>query len=110
MNTTTDQLEITSTKNKTTITVGSDLSIYSASQIFTELKQKIDFDKDIEIDLQKVEEIDTAGVQMLLILDKTLTHHQKTLVLTHTSAAVESILAMFNLGFHKNDTNHRVEI
>jgi len=49
------------------------------------------------IDLSEVTEIDTAGVQLLILAHKTAMAAQKTLVLTADSAAVREVLGLFGL-------------
>lgn len=50
------------------------------------------------IDLSGVTEIDTAGVQLLLLARRTALAEQRTLELRAPSAAVSEVVALLNLG------------
>lgn len=65
-------MEIRKRENKdfTRVTVVGDLTIYNAEacwQQFAEMEE-VDVDKPIKINMEKVEEIDTSGIQILMQL------------------------------------------
>lgn len=80
-------------KSGTVLSVDGDLTIYSVSQV----KQTIfsdyeSFVSPIALDLQSVSEIDTAGIQLLLFMQKTLSNDNKKLHIAKSNEHVDAIL------------------
>jgi len=77
-----------------------ELSIYRAA----ELKQVLlDDPAPTEVDLSGVTEIDTAGVQLLMLAKRTAQAHQRELRLVAHSAAVSEAFELLNLGSYFDD-------
>lgn len=79
------------------LAIDQDLTIY----VIDELKQQIspqlkNFNK-FELDLSAVEEIDSAGVQLLLALDVELKRTHKLLHLTAMSGCVTALIESYGL-------------
>ena len=80
-------------KSGTVLSVDGDLTIYSVAQV----KQTIfsDYEKfvsPIALDLQGVSEIDTAGLQLLLFMQKTLSNDNKKVHIAKSNEHVDAIL------------------
>ncbi len=88
-----------SSKKKSTVeklVVAGELTIYTAA----ELKEKVGklFDAEsAEIDLAQVSEIDTAGLQLLLLAQRECARREKNIVFSNPSDAVLACWKMCNL-------------
>lgn len=85
-------------KDTTTLSFTGELSIYSVG----ELKNEILGDPEslgtrIALDLEKVSEIDTAGIQLLLFAKKHFLTQEKQLYLAKSNELVDSVFATFDL-------------
>lgn len=89
--------EVDIQKDLTSVSLAGELSIYSAAQLFNEHIKTLDYSNDFLVNLQGVEEIDTAGVQILLMLFRRVWHEGKTCEVTGMSASVQNYLNLFNL-------------
>ena len=77
-----------------------ELSIYRA----TELKQALlDEPRPVEIDLSGVTEIDTVGVQLLMLAKKTALAEQRELRLVAHSPAVTEVFELLDLAAYFDD-------
>lgn len=78
------------------LTVEGELTIYTAA----EMKEKIGIllnSESIEIDLAQVSEIDTAGLQLLLLAHRECVKQEKPIVFSNPSEAVLACWSMCNL-------------
>ena len=74
-----------------------ELTIYHAAEIKQPLIAKLETTRDLEIDLSGIVEIDTAGVQILILLKKEADRLGKTLRLAAHSQAVVEMMNLYNL-------------
>jgi anti-sigma B factor antagonist len=74
-----------------------ELSIYTAGESKAELMNALAGAEDLEIDLASVTEIDTAGVQLLILLKREASRQGKRLALTGHSPAVMELTELYNL-------------
>lgn len=77
--------------------VDGEMTIYTAGVLKDELLEPLEEDRHVELDLSAVDEFDTAGVQLLLLLRRELAQAQKTLHLSATSDAVQEVLGLYRL-------------
>lgn len=77
--------------------VSGELNIYSAATVLQELLQALEIRPQLEISLSEVEEIDTAGIQLLLVLKREAARLGKTLTFVQHSAPVLEVLDLLNL-------------
>lgn len=77
--------------------IGGDMTIYQAAGLKEELLQALAGAGGLELDLSDVSEIDTAGVQLLMLARNTALANGQVLRLLAPSAAVQEVLATFNL-------------
>ena len=74
-----------------------DLTIYAIEALKLELSKAIDSYKQFELNLASVEEIDSAGIQLLLGLQREITRQEKGMKLTVMSAPVTKLIKMYGL-------------
>ena len=79
------------------LSVKGDLTIYTAVACKQKLLEALSDSQIVEIDLSKVNEIDTAGVQVLLLAQREARQAGKNAAVTSPSAAVRAVLALYNL-------------
>jgi anti-anti-sigma factor len=74
-----------------------ELTIYTAAQARQELSECLARDPDLALNLSGIEEIDTAGVQLLVWLKRTAAAQGQVLVLAHHSPAVVAVLDLLKV-------------
>ena len=86
------------------LTIEDDMTIYSINEIKSAISHEIELYQKFELDLRGVEEIDTAGIQLILALRRELISKSKELKISAVSDVVTtlfksySINSLFNLG------------
>lgn len=85
-------------KTTTTLRLSGECTIYhAASAKDALLGDSKGFDKTVQLQLEQISEIDTAGVQLLLMLQKCVQQAGGTLRLQSSNATVDQVLRIFNL-------------
>jgi anti-sigma B factor antagonist len=79
------------------------LTIERAAELKDALLVRLGEQAHLEIDLSKVTELDTAGVQLLLLAMQTAEAVGKELQLVEPSPAVREVFALLNLASHFGD-------
>ena len=91
-------IEITSSENGICQVMATDcMTIYEAAQQKVALLQILNEHTHMDIDLSNVNEMDTAGLQILLLLKRTAEKTGKTLRLVAQSPATLDVLDRYNL-------------
>lgn len=86
------------TKSGTSLSIEGELTIYSVAQAKQDLLQDYSsFSEQVALDLHKVSELDTAGVQLLLFLQKFLHELGKKLYLVKSNEQVDETLATLDI-------------
>ncbi|MEC5385927.1 STAS domain-containing protein [Uliginosibacterium sp. H3] len=80
------------------IAVEGDLTIYDAARMKDELLARLHANSKLAVDLSGVTELDTSGVQLLLLLQREAGEANKPLQWGKHSAAVSEVLTLLNLG------------
>jgi anti-anti-sigma factor len=86
------------------LTIEDDMTIYSINEIKSAISHEIELYQKFELDLRSVEEIDTAGIQLILALRRELISKSKEFKISAVSDVVTklfksySINSLFNLG------------
>ncbi|MET0319422.1 MAG: STAS domain-containing protein [Duganella sp.] len=80
------------------IALDGEVNIYRAAELRVEVLDALRRSPVLEIDLAGVTELDTAGLQVLMLAKRTATLEQRELRLLHHSPAVVDIVEMLNLG------------
>jgi anti-anti-sigma regulatory factor len=75
-----------------------ELTIYDAAELRTLLLERLHANRELSVDLSGVTELDTAGVQLMLMLQHESEAVGKTVQWTRHSPAASQVLALLNLG------------
>lgn len=89
--------EVQSQGGVVTVQLSGELSIYSASPLFQEHISGLDFSSSLLLDLSGVEEMDTAGMQIILVILARADRDGKGCEVLATSPSVDRYLDLFNL-------------
>src|SRR5688572_2187685 len=84
----------------TQLQIEGDMTIYRAVELKQTLLEALEQCVALDVDLSKVSEIDTTGVQLLLLAQHTAEERKQTLRLLNHSAAVREVFDLLNLGVH----------
>ena len=87
----------------TRIDIVGDLNIFNAAELRQRLLDAIVADKEVEVDLSRVSEIDSAGIQLMVAAKREAGSRNKVLRFTGHSAAVFDILELCDLAGHLGD-------
>lgn len=90
-------------KNCIQLIIDDEMTIYTALDQKNALSQYLSKNKDIQLDLSGVTEIDSAGLQLLLFLKQEAEQHNIRFSLTQHSQAVVEVFELLNLGNHFGD-------
>jgi anti-sigma B factor antagonist len=83
-------------KSSTKFVVEGELTIYTAAETREKFAALLQTEQPIEIDLSQVSEIDTAGLQLLLLARREAAAREKTLTFSDPSAAVQNCWQLCN--------------
>jgi anti-sigma B factor antagonist len=87
----------------TVLILEGELTIYRAAELKQELLAALEPGGPLDLDLSAVTELDTAGVQLLMLAKKVAGERELPLRLTGHSPAVLEVFELFNLGGHFGD-------
>ena len=79
------------------LTLSGEMTIYAAALLKESLLTTIEDCPELEIDLAKVSEIDTAGLQLLILAKRQAAASDKTLTLIGHSHPVLELLELYNM-------------
>ena len=74
-----------------------EMNIYAAAELQQQVQQALLAEGPIALDLSEVSEIDSVGIQQLLLLQRECLETQRALRITAQSAAVEEVFHLLNL-------------
>ncbi len=83
--------------------VEGDMTIYTASALKEKLAQVIDDPRALELNLSLVVEIDSSGVQLLMLVKREREQAQRTVSLTQHSVAVLDVFELMGLAPYFGD-------
>lgn len=87
----------TSKKKGADIRIDGELNIYSASESHAVLTDLLSTHTKLHVNIEAVEEIDIAGVQLLLMLRREAARTDKTLTFSKPSPAITEIAKFLNI-------------
>lgn len=87
------------------VAIEGEMTIWRAGELKRVLLDAFDRPGPIDLDLSRVSEIDTAGVQLLLFARATAEAHGRPLRLAGRSEAVAAVLALLQLRASFDDTS-----
>jgi len=85
------------------LTIDEELTIYSAARLKDELLGHLSSCAEVELNLEEVSEMDSAGLQVLLMLKKEAVRVNKEVSFVKHSQAVVEIIELLNLAAHFGD-------
>lgn len=90
-------------KGFTELAIQGEMTIYTALEQKQTLTEHLKHSKDLQLDLSGVEEIDSAGLQLLLFFKREAAEHGKKFSLTQHSQAVIEVFELLDLSKHFGD-------
>lgn len=90
------------TKGLCKLAIDEDMTIYAVEALKQGISEEIDIYDRFELNLGDVEEIDSAGIQLLLALKSELASKSKTLKLTAVSGAAAKLIQSYGVNDHFN--------
>lgn len=84
--------------------VEGEMTIYTAAELKQVMSELVDEALEVEIDLSRVSEIDTSGVQLLMMIKKYRKKSEKELRITGQSLQVKEALSILGLDVYFNDS------
>lgn len=90
-------MEITKQKNdsKCALRLNGDMTIYTATENKVHFDPFLYSEQDITLDMLSVNEFDSSGFQMLLILERQALENDNTFRITKASPAVQEVLTLY---------------
>lgn len=79
------------------LVIGEEMTIYAVADFKKNVSQQLDDFERFEIDLEKVEEVDSAGIQLLLSLKNKLLQQKKSLKFINLSPSVSRLVTLYQL-------------
>ncbi len=79
------------------LSIDDEMTIYSAAALKDDLLGHLEAGKELEISLENVSEMDSAGLQLMLVLRSEATRTEKELHFVNHSPAVIDVLETLNL-------------
>ncbi len=90
-------LQIQQKEAFTHVLIQGDLTIYAATELNGLLGDVIKQHDQLEIDLSQVQEVDSAGLQVLFFIQTEATRQQKSVIYSHLPEEMTSLLQLYNL-------------
>ncbi len=88
---------------RSNLVISEDMTIYNAATQKEQLLKALADCQELDLDLLKVSEMDTAGFQILLLTKREALKAKKTMRLTAHSTAVTEFLDLFNMASYFGD-------
>jgi len=86
------------TKGLCKLAINEDMTIYAIETLKQEISEEIDIYDRFELNLVEVEEIDSAGIQLLLAFRRELIRKNKAFKLTGVSGTVAKLIENYGIG------------
>ena len=80
-----------------------EMTIYNAAKMKISILTALQKNKEVEIDLAKINEVDSAGLQLLLLAKREAGNHNKPLRLINHSDATLEIFNLYHMAEHFGD-------
>ena len=90
-------------QGRSNLVISEDMTIYNAATQKEQLLKALADCQELDLDLLKVSEMDTAGFQILLVTKREALKAKKTMRLTAHSTAVTEFLDLFNMASYFGD-------
>lgn len=86
-----------------TLSIDGEMTIYTAAEYKTQLLDQLEDCEELELNLSEVAEMDSAGLQILLVLKREAEAAGRHLRLINHSRAVYEVLELLNMQGHFGD-------
>ena len=90
-------------QSATAVGIEGEMTIYTAAEQYAGLRERLRNHKELELDLSAVTELDSAGVQVLMMLKKEMDHAGGQLHLVNHSRPVVDVFELLDLQSHFGD-------
>ena len=90
------------TKGLCKLAIDEDMTIYAIESLKQGISSELEVHDQFELNLAQVEEIDSAGIQLLLALRSELLLNQKAFKLTAMSSVVANLIDQYGVGDRLN--------
>jgi len=90
-------------ETSTCLPIDQDLTIYNAAVLKGQLLEALAVVEQLDLDLSQVAEVDTAGIQLLILVKQEATRLGKALRIVQHSPAVREVIDFYNLAAHFGD-------
>lgn len=84
-------------KGRCKISLEGELTIYQANELYEKFQKQLATCDALDINMQSVTEIDTAGVQILLALKREATKCNKSITISMHSTSVVEVFELMNI-------------
>lgn len=85
------------------LSIDRDLTIYNAADLKKDLMDALAAGEQLDLDLSRVEEMDTAGLQLLILAKQEATQQGKAMRIVQHSPAVREVIDFYNMAAHFGD-------
>ncbi len=85
------------TKGLCKLAIDEDMTIYAIDELKNGIDKELDIYDKFELNLEAVEEIDSAGIQLLLAFQRELTRTDRQLTLTGASGVVVDLIRNYGI-------------
>jgi len=93
----------TNSPDATRLVIDGDLTIYRAADVKRELLDQLEQHDPLELDLSQVAQIDTAGIQLLVLAKRESQRRGTTLRIVAHSQAVQELIDFYNMAAYFGD-------
>ena len=90
-------------KGASILTAPDEMTIYTAAEMKPVLIDHLTNGSDLELDLSKVKEIDSAGLQLLILMKTEAQRQEKRITFTGHNKLVQEVIEIFNLSNYFGD-------
>jgi len=99
------EVKVVQKRNNTTeITISGDLDIYCAMQVYQQHLQAVKIQQTLALKLANIVEIDTAGIQLLIVLIKAAWQQESHVHIASKSQSICDYSSTFQLEHYFNQT------
>ncbi len=97
------KLEYKKLKKGNRIKIEGELSIYSVKSIYEEIKISLSYKNKLLLDLYHITEMDSAGLQLILLIQREFKKYNMPIEIEKQSSAVSDLFKLFNIKLFKEN-------
>ena len=84
-----------------------EMTIFNAADLKKDLLEMLNECQEMELDLSEVSELDTAGLQLLVLAKRESENLKKSLRIASCSGAITAVMELFNMKEYFEETGYR---